>query len=172
MTEETKQIGEMETQQASLVRLPLWKNCVERMLANGVEYGKTYSAEYLEKELRCKRTEMNFGIAVSEIRRALETRGFYLSGRGLKGDSFIILEPQKNQEVLSSYSTTAIDALKRGVILGTNTRLDTLTSEERRRHESMLHKMATRLMLMKHSAKISKTIEKHDPKLLRGEEKV
>ena len=56
---------------------------------------------------------------------------------------------------MASYSRTALDALKRGVILGTNTRLDTLTAEEKRKHESMLEKLATRLILVKHSRKIT-----------------
>lgn len=52
MNEETKQIGESETQLAELVRLPLWRACAESMLAEGVEYGKTYTAEYFEQHLR------------------------------------------------------------------------------------------------------------------------
>lgn len=37
---------------AELVRLPLWRACAESMLAEGVEYGKTYTAEYFEQHLR------------------------------------------------------------------------------------------------------------------------
>ena len=166
MTTETKQIGETETQQAELVRLPLWRSCAEAMLADGVDYGKTYSAEYFEQKLRCQRDEMAFGLGVSEIRRALECRGYYLSGRGLKGDSFIILEPNKNIKVLGSYSSYAVDALTRGVILGTNTRLDTLTVEERRRHESVLQKMAMRLTMIKKTAQVARAIARKDPELL------
>jgi len=166
MTDETKLIGDKETAVAELVRLPLWKSCVEDMLASGVTYGATYPAEYFEKKLRCERSEMKFGIAVSEIRRALEIHGFYLSGRGLKGDSFIVLEPSSNQDIMKSYSSAAIDALKRGVILGTNTRLDTLSAEERRRHESILEKMATRLMMLKHSKSIQKLLTKKPQEVL------
>jgi hypothetical protein len=167
MTEETKQIGETETQQAQLVRLPLWRTCAEAMIANGVEYGTTYTAEYFEEQLRCKRDEMKFGLGISEIRRVLETKGFYLSGRGLKGDSFIILEPNKNINVLSSYSSTAVDALSRGVILGTNTRLDTLTAEERRKHESALQKIAMRLVMVKKTKTIMKRLGEDVGLLLR-----
>jgi hypothetical protein len=136
------------------------------MLADGVEYGKTYSAEYFEEKLRCKRDQMAFGISLSQVRRALETKGFYLSGRGLKGNSFIILEPKNNVNVLRSYSHSALDDLKRGVILGTNTRLDTLTAEERRRHESMLQKMAMRLVMINKTAQIAQVIVRNSPKLL------
>ena len=43
---------------------------------------------------------------------------------------------------------TAIDCLTRGVILGTNTKLETLTESERRRHEALLARMAQKAALM------------------------
>lgn len=164
--DEIKQIGNEETKVSDLLRLPLWKTCVESMLAEGVAFGKTYTAEYFEERLKCKRDEMKFGLMVSQIRRALESSGFYLSGRGLKGDSFIILEPNRNQEVMGSYAAAALDALKRGVILGTNTRVDLLTEEERRRHESMLEKLAARMMFCKKTKTILKVLEKDGDSLL------
>ena len=167
MTDETKQIGEAVTQQADLVRLPLWRSCAEEMLAEGVEYGKTYSAEYFEQKLRCGRDEFKFGLAISEIRHMLETRGFYLSGRGLKGDSFVIIPPSDNLDQLKSYSKIAATAIKRGVILGTNTPLDLLTSEERRRHESFCQKLAMRLIFMRKTGQITKLIQKEAPGLLK-----
>lgn len=146
---EIKQIGTQETEISNLIRLPLWKTCVDTMLKTGIEFGSVYKAEFFEEQLRCKRTDMKFSLAISQIRRRLESEGFYLSGQGLKGDSFVILEPNQNRDVMSSYSSKALDALKRGVILGTNTRMDLLSAEDRRRHESVLEKIAMRLMLCK-----------------------
>lgn len=166
MNEETKQIGDQETQIAEVVRLPLWKACVDSMLAAGVSYGQIYTAEFFEESLKCRRDEMQFGLAVSEIRRSLETKGFYLSGRGFKGDSFVILEPNKNRDVMKSYATAALDALKRGVILGTNTRMDLLSGEDRRKHESALEKMATRLVLMQRPKTFANLAKKNGAKLL------
>lgn len=163
---EIKQIGNAETQTSNLTRLPLWKSCVDSMLAEGIQFGKTYSAEYFEERLKCKRHEMKFGLAVSQVRRRLESDGFYLSGRGLKGDSFIILEPNRNQDVMSSYASEALDALKRGVILGTNTRVDLLSDEERRRHESLLEKLAARLVFCRKTKTVLGVIEKHQKELL------
>lgn len=171
-TNELKLIGTHETKISDLLRLPLWKTCVEAMLAEGVVFGKTYTAEYFEERLKCKRDEMKFGLAVSQVRRALESSGFYLSGRGLKGDSFIILEPNRNQEIMGSYASAALDALKRGVILGTNTRVDMLTEEERRRHESMLEKLASRMMFCKKTKTILKVLKKEDGQLLSSQDMI
>ena len=61
----------------------------------------------------------------------------------------MIVPPESNANVMGSYARQALDALSRGFILGTNTRLDTLEKRDRDRHESLLAKMATRLALMK-----------------------
>lgn len=148
------------------MRLPLWKSCAEQMLADGIEHGKTYTAEFFEDKLKCKRDDMRFGLAVSEIRRVLETEGFYLSGRGLGGNSFIILPPENHVGVMLSYSSAAVDALKRGVILGTNTRLDLLKAEERRKHESLVEKLAMRLALIRKTKQVAEVVRTKKPALL------
>ena len=101
---------------------------------------------------------MKFGLAISEIRRELEKKGFYLSGRGQKGDQFIILPAEANQDVMLSYQRAAIDAMKRGVILGTTTRLDLLNEADRTRHEKILEKLAWRVALVAKCNKVVKAL--------------
>ena len=131
-----------------VVRLPLWKNCYEEMLRTGVDYGTTYSAEFFEERLKTKRDSMTFGLDISKIRAALLSHGFFLSGRGQKGEQFVIVDAAANTAVMENFQAQAIKALRSGVILGTNTRVDVLTAEERRRHESMLEKLAIRSALI------------------------
>lgn len=138
----------MNHQPTEALRLPLWKNCYERMIADGCDYGSTYPASFFERELKAERDSMRFNLDISEIREALEAHGFYLSGRGHRGEEWVILPPQTNADTLNSYQRNAVKLLKRGVILGTNTRLDLLTAEQRRRHERTLEKIATRAALM------------------------
>jgi len=149
-----------------LIKLPLWKNCLDEMRKQGIQYGQTFTAEFFEEHLKVKRDHMQFGLGVSEIRRSLERDGFYLSGRGQKGNQFVILPPSSNMDVMRGYAHKASDALARGVILGTNTRLDTLTPSERRKHESMLERMAIKAVLMARSEQSAKVIRKHNPELL------
>jgi hypothetical protein len=149
-----------------VIRLPLWKTCLDDMLNQGVNYGQVYESAWFEDKLKCPRDSMHFGLAISEIRRALEGKGYYLSGRGQKGNQFVILPPESNQDVMSSYQRAATDSLKRGVILGTNTRLDLLGEADRRKHESMLEKMAFKMVLLNRSQSVKKIITKHGPKLL------
>ena len=150
------------------VRLPLWRSALDEMLDNGVEHNQIIESEWFEKRLRTTRDTMAFGLGVSEIRRELETHGYYLSGRGHKGTQFIILPPENNADVMNSYQRAAIDALRRGVILGTHTRIDMLKDADRRRHEALLEKIGFRSVLIARSQTIKKVIEKHAPKLLKA----
>jgi hypothetical protein len=138
----------MHNEQLEVVRLPLWKNCLEDMLQQGVDHGKTYEADFFENHLKSERTTMAFSLGVSQIRTALLEHGFFLSGRGQKGDQFVILDAASNTRVMENFQHQAAVALKKGVILGTNTRLDVLTDEERRRHEATLERLAIRSALM------------------------
>ena len=131
-----------------VLRLPLWKNCYEEMLRDGVDYGRTYTAEYFEEMLKTKRDSMTYGLDVSKIRAALLSHGFFLSGRGQKGEQFVIVDASANTAVMENFQAQAIKALRSGVILGTNTRVDVLTDEERRKHESMLERLAIRSALI------------------------
>lgn len=150
-----------------VVRLPLWKNALDEMRTSGISYGQTWESEWFEKQLRCERTEMKFGLLISEIRRELEKDGFYLSGRGQKGNQFVILPPESNADVMAGYQRAAIDSLKRGVILGTNTRLDSLSDADRAKHERMVQRMATKAVLMQRSAAVMKVLEETNPNVLK-----
>lgn len=153
----------------NLVRLPLWRSCVEKMLKDGVTYGQTFTAEYFEAELRCKRDSMQFWPAIVKIRRELEEHGFYLSGKGQNGTQYVIVSPESNADVLLHFSRVAINSLRRGVILGTATPLNLLSESDRRRHESILEKIAIRTALVQKSSSIGKVLKKHAPKLLKAE---
>lgn len=148
-------------------KLPLWSSCVETLKTHAmVNYGQSIDAAFFEAELLCQRDSIEFSLAISQIRRELELDGFYLSGRGQKGNQFVILPPASNANIMDAYSRAALDALRRGVILGTNTRLDTLTESEKRRHEGILERLATRAALVARSSQIIKVINKTAPGLL------
>lgn len=131
-----------------VLRLPLWKNCLDEMLHAGVEYGATYSADFFEERLKSKRDTMTYGLDISKIREGLLKYGFFLSGRGQKGEQFVILQASANSSVMENFQAQAIKALRSGVILGTNTRIDLLNDEERRKHEATLERLAVRTALV------------------------
>lgn len=149
-----------------LTKLPLWRNCLERMRADGVSFGKAYPADFFEAELKSTRDTLAFGIGISEIRRALEWDGFYLSGRGQKGSQYVILNAAANASVMQSYGSSAVDLLKRAVILGSNTSLETLTEGERRKHDAVLERTSIKAALLARASQIAKVLRQHKPELL------
>ena len=155
-----------EENDGEVLRLPLWKNALEELEQNGLSYGQTIGADWFEERLKQPRNSMRFGLDISKIRRELEHKGFYLTARGQKGNQFVILPPESNRDVMAGYQREAIDALRRGVILGTNTRLDTLSDADRRKHEGMLEKLAVKAALMQRSTQIFKAVSKYAPKLI------
>lgn len=77
-------------------RLPLWRNLLDELLAEGIEYGKKYDAERFEEALSCKRNTMQFGIAVHKIRTALEEKGFYLQGHVMRDGILVVTPIERN----------------------------------------------------------------------------
>jgi hypothetical protein len=146
-----------------VVRLPIWKHVLELMRQEPIIPGRQFSAEFFEENLRMKREDMSFALSISNIRQELLADGVYLDGRGGRGDKWFIRPYAENHAVMKSYTHQALMALKKGVILGTNTPLDSLTDDERKRHESVLCKMATRLALMQRRNPELKIIEKYKP---------
>lgn len=155
-----------EPTENNILRLPLWRECVKHMQAQGVSHGQAFSAQFFEDELRCKRDSMAFALSISEIRRALEEDGFYLTGRGQNGEQYVVVPAAANADIMKMYGRKAADALRRGVILGTNTRLDLLGPEDRRRHEAVLEKMAIKCALLERSGAVMKALPAATKKLL------
>lgn len=156
----------MNDESPEVLRLPLWRECLKKMRAEGLEHGRVYPVKFFTDELRCQPDAMQFSLGIAEIRRELEEDGCYLSGRGQRGEQFIILPARYNADVMLSYGRKAADALRRGVILGTNTPMHLLGAEDRRRHESILEKMAIKSCLMLRAATIAKALPDSAKKLL------
>jgi hypothetical protein len=129
-------------------RLPLWKDLFEKIVADGLAENKAYPIAYFVAGLECDPNSVTFAFGLHEIRRALRRKGWVLSGRGQNGTQFILLPRSRNADEMLRLQNTACTALREGVILGTNTDMGVLTSEERNRHEAILEKMAKRAALM------------------------
>lgn len=137
-----------ESHEAEVVRLPLWKECLKDMLSNGVTDGAAYPAEYFERWLKVTRDSIRFSTDISKIRQALERYGFYLQGRGQKGRQFVILARTANVKQCKLHARHATRAQKRAVTLGSNTCVDDMKPDDRRRHEAYTERASNKLVLM------------------------
>lgn len=141
------------------VRLPLWRNCLEKMIQEGLYYGKPYSKEWFEEELKCPFNGMEFSFAITQIRQELEEKGFYLSGRGQKGTGFVIVPAAANADVMKSYQKAAAQALQRALVLGSNTDTTQLTDMEKRKHEAVLERVAIKTALLQRASEFGKLLK-------------
>lgn len=131
-----------------VTRLPEWKECAKEMIAKGLTDGQAYSATFFEQWLRCVASSMKFKFAISKIRRALLHKGFYLEGRGQQGKQYVLLDRTANVGQCKRYVRNATRNQQRAVILGSNTRVDDMKPDDRRRIESYTEKQSNKLILM------------------------
>jgi len=142
-------------------KLPLWKSWLE---AN--ESRLTYGAQFTSKELTdylgMTEQDLQFAMSIHNIRKVLRRKGMNFTARGQYGAGYVIAQPGTNHAEMRRMANVAASAMREGVVLGTSTPLDMLTEEERRIHESLTEKMATRLALISRRSSV-KTLEgRHD----------
>lgn len=129
-------------------KLPLWKSWLEANESR-LAYGAQFTSKELTEYLGMTEEDLQFAMSIHHIRKALRRKGMNFTARGQYGAGYVIAQPGTNQAEMRRMANVAASAMREGVILGTSTPLDMLTDEERRIHESLTEKMATRLALMR-----------------------
>lgn len=129
-------------------KLPLWKSWVEANEGR-LTYGAQFTSKELTEYLGLTEDSLQFAMSIHHIRKALRRRGMNFTARGQYGSGYTIAQPGTNHAEMRRMANAAASAMREGVILGTSTPLDLLTEDERRIHESLTEKMATRLALIR-----------------------
>jgi len=132
---------------AELRTLPLWKDWIENV-GESMTYGSHVSSDEMVKALECPEDCIQFAMAIHNIRKWFRRRGMNFTSRGQNGTGYIIGRPATNAQEMKRMASVAASAMREGVILGTTTPLEMLSPDERRLHESLTEKMATRLALI------------------------
>lgn len=146
-----------------VVRLPLWRSCLEDMQADGLQYGKTFTVEWFEGKLRSPCKSVQFGIGLSHIRQELEKDGFYLNGSGVsKNGLYIVQQAQANVETMHKHNRRSRRYIMRQIRLGhgtlENTLASILTTGERKRIEQGTHRAELQLLFMRRSESVKKAL--------------
>ena len=128
-------------------KLPLWKSWVEANEGR-LAYGAQFTSKELTEYLGLAEDSLQFAMSIHHIRKMLRRKGMNFTARGQYGAGYTIAQPGTNHAEMKRMANTAASAMREGVILGTTTPLDLLTEDERRVHESLTEKMATRLALI------------------------
>lgn len=145
------------------VKLPLWRNCLDYMQRNEmIYYGAVFPADFFEEQLREKRDSMQFGLAVSRIRAELLPFGFYLSGRGQNGNSFLIVPPENNSDVASNKLRTALKDIEQARILCEATATDTLDADQQRKLDHASNRAAKWMGAIVHTEQVRRFFRKEE----------
>lgn len=128
--------------------LPLWKDLFDKMEAAGLVENKTWPISFFVQGIGAAENSAQLSFGLHNIRKALRRLGWTFTSRGHNGQQYWITPRNQNADEMIRMQNLALSSLREGVILGTSTPLDSLSCDERRRHESVLEKMAIRSALM------------------------
>lgn len=159
-----KELENQAYQQA--VKLPLWRSTLEKMRTIGLNYGMVFPTKFFEDNLKAVKGESRLNFGIMRINKKLIHEGFYLSSKGQKGNQYVIIPANSIHCVMDNWAHSAAQALKRGVILGTNTKTDTLSPEDKRRHDASLQSICMKRLLMGKSKQIQRMVESQQPVVL------
>lgn len=127
--------------------LPLWKHWFETH-GDGLVFGDKVTTEAMEEAVGHKSDTIAFKFAVSEIRKCFRRKGMHFTASGMKDRGFVVAPPEHNADEMVRMDRLAMSSLAEAVVLGTNTQVNLLAAEDRKRHESITAKIATRLALL------------------------
>lgn len=149
--------------------LPLWKNALDAMREEGLDYGKTWTADYFEKYLREDRHSQAFAFEMMALRHELEKdEGLYLKSEE-SGARWSIVEAAAHEDVAARFDGKVRRYAVRSINLRSATLMNPkakLTQDERAKMEGNLERASLRLVLMSRSHSIAEVVKAHEPKLL------
>lgn len=149
-------------------KLPLWKGLYEKLIEEGIDYGKTYPADKFEKELSCNRESREFGIEVHKIRVELEKLGYYLQGKVESAGILVIVPAEKNVKIsIKSEKRIRKNRLRSAMLLQA-TDLKRLPKKIKDLHLKTQERIEIKMLLEKRAARISKYLKEKAPKMLEG----
>jgi len=134
-----------------------------------VEPGTLIKAELFEELLGIKRTTSAFSWLISDIRRALYSHGWYLSGEGYNGEAYEILNPRDNYWVAKLACLRAERDLEGKLLLLTNTRTEGFSALEKKRHENMVREISLKSAALQRASEIDELLKRRKSKTIENQ---
>ena len=136
-----------EPQEVEVRTLPLWKYWCETR-GEQLTFQDQVDVEEMVKALGKPADSVQFSMGIMEIRRWFRRRGMNFTSRGLNSRGFVISKPEANSDEMVRMDRAAMNGIREAVILGSKTPVELLSDEDRRRHEAITQKIATRLAMI------------------------
>jgi hypothetical protein len=151
----------------TLTRLPVWKNALAAMLAQGLDFERSWPVEFFENHFKAKFGSTEFQFAMLPLREAIkDDHKRYLRGRE-NGQLWDIPPAMYVEALAKRYRKQA----RRRAVVEVNLRTGALTdaelsAQERQVMETGLERACVRLVLQARERAIVKLVKRHAPKLL------
>ena len=153
-----------------LIKLPIWKHCLEIMRGAGMTYGNRWRVEFFEEHLRCKRDSAQFAFEMLALKQAIEEEDGYYLQQIENGAAWSIPAAAEHEDVARGFE----QKMRRYAVRSIGIRAATLenpaaelTDGERRKMEANLEKASVRLLLISRQKQVQKVVLGKSPKLLK-----
>ena len=103
------------------IRLPLWKRCLEDMLAKGFSYGTTWPASYFEAFFKAPQGTMNFAGEMIPLRQHIEKELGYYIGQRNNGQEWFIPDSKQHEACAHALEADANHCLRRSIVIRCHT---------------------------------------------------
>lgn len=148
-SENPKQALELVVSKRREIKSQNIMRCIQ-FIQDDISFEKTWKTALLAEVLDMKPDTVAFGIAMSEVNRALERNGYHLTTRGKHGQEYFIEPVKRAAAVGDTMMRDAMNSMKRAVVYlnGVATKhAELLTETERRRIEKRAEIGALRYVL-------------------------
>ncbi len=143
------------------------KEATAILLGQKVGYGSVIKMEAFEELLGIKRDDAAFGFLVSAVRHHLYSHGLYLSGEGVSETGcYEILAAQDNQWIGRLAVARAERDLEGKQTLLLNTKMDSMSDLQKRRHEVSLRELSLKIRAMRRAHEFDERFKRKGRKLL------
>jgi hypothetical protein len=152
-----------------VLRLPLWRACLDEMRETGFTYQSKWPVEFFEERLRVKRDTQEFAFAMVDLRKAIEEEDGYKLKSSENGRVWSIPTGYGHEGVAHTFDNKVRSYMVRSINIRSATLQNpraALTITERATMEKNLETASKKLVLVSRAVSISRVLEKHQPKLL------
>ena len=122
---------------SEIVKLPLWKNCLEIMRADGLDFGKSWPVKFFSEHLKCEPDSAQFQFEMLSLKQALEDDDGYYLQQTNSGKSWAIPLAGEHEDVAKTFERK----LRRYAIRSISIRSSVLSNPKAELSESDRQKM-------------------------------
>lgn len=161
---------EAQKESTEVLRLPLWRNCLDEMIREGATFGSAWPVRFFEDHFKEKLGSNKFSFAMIALRGAMLEETAYFLRSSESGKLWDI--PGEDWHIITrgpKWASQARRCLAKQIHVVSTTLANPaakLTEETRKKAEHQLHTASLRLLFFNRPNAVADALKKHAPKVL------